>query len=186
LESCELKLNVQFFESAEEQYLLRLSANRLVNGKILGDRILELYPDMLAKVLGKRTEILALLDLAVTNSAAEASPAPAPPRPSQKEVLERRQAIYQQMVRQIASILMSQTPDKFADSVQRLLDYLKQQGISTEEIQRKVIGQTIAQRAKQDPVFREQLLRWEKTASDGDRCSVMGEAVRFAIGLLWE
>ncbi|MEG4397318.1 hypothetical protein [Microcoleus sp. BROC3] len=42
------------------------------------------------------------------------------------------------------------------------------------------------QRAKQDPAFREQLLTWEKTASDCDRCSMMGEAVRFAIGLLWE
>ncbi|MEG4278127.1 hypothetical protein QUA62_11690 [Microcoleus sp. MON1_C1] len=42
------------------------------------------------------------------------------------------------------------------------------------------------QRAKQDRVFREHLLRWEKTASDCDRCSVMGEAVRFAIALLWE
>ena len=42
------------------------------------------------------------------------------------------------------------------------------------------------QRAKQYHVFREQLLRWEKTASDCDRCSVMVEAVRFAIGLLWE
>ncbi|MEG4583881.1 hypothetical protein QUA54_01345 [Microcoleus sp. MOSTC5] len=45
--------------------------------------------------------------------------------------------------------------------------------------------QAIVQRAKQDPAFREQLLTWEKTASDCDLCSVMGEAVRFAIGLLW-
>ncbi|MEG5040105.1 MULTISPECIES: hypothetical protein [unclassified Microcoleus] len=42
------------------------------------------------------------------------------------------------------------------------------------------------QRAKQDPAFREQLLTWEKTASDRDRCSLMGEAVRYAIALLWE
>ncbi|MEG3937142.1 hypothetical protein QT995_03095 [Microcoleus sp. S36b_A3] len=42
------------------------------------------------------------------------------------------------------------------------------------------------QRAKQYQAFREQLLRWEKTASECDRCSVMGEAVRFAIGLLWQ
>ncbi|MEG4516180.1 MULTISPECIES: hypothetical protein [unclassified Microcoleus] len=40
---------------------------------------------------------------------------------------------------------------------------------------------SIVQRAKQDPVFQEQLLRWEKTASDRDRCSVMGEAVRFGM-----
>ncbi|MEG4232901.1 hypothetical protein QUA40_12435 [Microcoleus sp. Pol11C3] len=42
------------------------------------------------------------------------------------------------------------------------------------------------QRTKQNPVFREQLLAWEKMASDCDRCSMMGEAVRYAIALLWE
>ncbi|MEG4345282.1 hypothetical protein QUB70_18695 [Microcoleus sp. A003_D6] len=45
---------------------------------------------------------------------------------------------------------------------------------------------SLVQRAKQYQAFREQLLRWEKTASDRDRCSVMREAVRFAIALLWE
>jgi uncharacterized protein YjbI with pentapeptide repeats len=187
LESCELQLNVQFFESAGEQNLLRLSANRLVNGKILGARILALYPDMLEKVLAKGTEILSLLDLAVAdNGSQEESATPQPAMPSQKEVLLRRQEIYQRMVRQISFILMSQTPDKFSESVQRLLDYLKQQGIPTEQIQKKVISQAIVQRAKQDAGFREQLLRWEKTASPSVRCSMMGEAVRFAIALLWE
>jgi hypothetical protein len=38
--------------------------------------------------------------------------------------------------------------------------------------------------AKQDPTFREQLLAREKTGSDRVGCSMMGEAVRFAIGLL--
>jgi hypothetical protein len=68
--------------------------------------------------------------------------------------------------------------------VQRLLDYLKQQGIATEQIQKKVISQSIVQQAKQDPVFREHLIAWEKTASDQVRCSMIGEAVRFAIALL--
>ncbi|MEG4278129.1 hypothetical protein QUA62_11700 [Microcoleus sp. MON1_C1] len=36
------------------------------------------------------------------------------------------------------------------------------------------------------PNFREQLLKWEKTASDRVRCSMMGEAVRYAIALLSE
>ncbi|MEG4290989.1 hypothetical protein QUB76_19335 [Microcoleus sp. D2B6] len=40
--------------------------------------------------------------------------------------------------------------------------------------------------AKQYQAFREQLLAWDKTGSDRDRCSMMGEAVRFAIGLWWE
>jgi hypothetical protein len=88
------------------------------------------------------------------------------------------------MVRQIWLILMSQTPEKLSQSVQRLLDYLKQQGLATEQIQRKVISQAIVQQAKQDSVFREQLIAWEKTASDQVRCSMIGEAVRFAIALL--
>lgn len=186
LESCELKLKILFFESIGEQHLLRLSANRLVNCRILGERILELYPNMLAKILSKRSQILGLLDLPVASNGAEPAESQQPAVPSHQEVLQRRQAIYEQLVKQISFILMSQTPDKFTESVQRLLDYLQQQGISTEEIQRKIIGQTIAQRAKQDPGFREQLLRWEKTASDRVRCSVMGEAVRLAIALLWE
>jgi uncharacterized protein YjbI with pentapeptide repeats len=187
LESCELQLNIQFFESAREQNLLRLNANRLVNGKILGDRILALYPDMLEKVLAKSAEILILLGLAVAdNGSQEESATPQPPRPLPKEVLLRRQEIYERMVRQISFILMSQTPDKFSESVQRLLDYLKQQGVPTEQIQKKVISQAIVERAKQDAGFREQLLRWEKTASASIRCSMMGEAVRFAIALLWE
>ncbi|WP_293299011.1 MULTISPECIES: pentapeptide repeat-containing protein, partial [unclassified Microcoleus] len=187
LESYELRLTVHFFESAGEQNLLRLSANRLVNGKILGDRILALYPDMLEKVLAKGTEILILLGLAVADNPSQEEPAtPQQLRPLPKEVLLRRQEIYERMVRQISFILMSQTPDKFSESVQRLLDYLKQQGVPTEQIQRKVISQAIVERAKQDPAFREQLLRWEKTASASVRCSMMGEAVRFAIALLWE
>ncbi|MBE9161061.1 pentapeptide repeat-containing protein [Tychonema sp. LEGE 06208] len=180
LESWQLQLNVQFFESAGEQNLLRLSANRLVNGKILGDRILALYPDMLEKVLAKRAEIWGLLDLAVASNSVE------PQEPSHNEVLVRKQEIYQRMVRQISFILMSQTPDKFSESVQRLLDYLKQQGIPTIQIQRKVISQAIVQRAKQDPGFREQLILWEKTAPANVRGSMMGEAVRGAIGLLSE
>ncbi|MEG3890984.1 hypothetical protein QT973_11105 [Microcoleus sp. Z1_A1] len=45
---------------------------------------------------------------------------------------------------------------------------------------------SIVQQAKQYQAFREQLLMWEKRASECDRCSVMGEAVRYAIALLWE
>ncbi|MEO6862397.1 MAG: pentapeptide repeat-containing protein, partial [Microcoleus sp.] len=186
LESWQLELKVLFFESAGEQNLLRLSANRLVNGKILGDRILALYPDMLEKVLAKEAAILSLLGLAVARSSQEESATPQPAMLSQKELLLRRQEIYQRMVRQISFILMSQTPDQFAESVQRLLDYLKQQGIPTEQIQKKVISQAIVQRAKQDAGFREQLLRWEKTAPASVRGSIMGESVRFAIALLWE
>ncbi|MEG4227509.1 hypothetical protein QUA35_10150 [Microcoleus sp. N9_B2] len=43
------------------------------------------------------------------------------------------------------------------------------------------------QRAKQDPAFREQLLRWEKTASECDR-SLFGNGGSGAVwdALFWE
>ncbi|MEG4854807.1 hypothetical protein QUB10_28475 [Microcoleus sp. B5-D4] len=40
---------------------------------------------------------------------------------------------------------------------------------------------SVVQRAKQYQAFREELLTWEKTASECDRCSMMGEAVRFGM-----
>ncbi|MEG4120515.1 hypothetical protein QUA43_23980 [Microcoleus sp. N9_B4] len=40
---------------------------------------------------------------------------------------------------------------------------------------------SLVQRRKQYQVLRKQLLRWEKTASECDRCSLMGEAVRYAM-----
>ncbi|NEP45726.1 MAG: low-complexity protein, partial [Okeania sp. SIO2H7] len=67
-----------------------------------------------------------------------------------------------------------------------LLDYLQAQGLCTEEIQQKVIAQVIIKRARKDKTFWEQLLRWEKTAPEAARISMVGEAVRYAIAILWE
>jgi hypothetical protein len=80
---------------------------------------------------------------------------------------------------------MSQAPEQFVDSVQRLLEFLKQQNISTEEIQLKVIGQAIMKRGQKDQVFQKQLLQWEETADEAARFSIVGEAVRLAIALIW-
>ena len=190
LESRELKLNIQFFESAEDRHLLRLSANNLVNAKILAEHILQLYPEMLQRVLSRRIEILELLNLAVVvkdkSRPIEETTMPVLPSPQQQELTDKRREIYKEISRQIKFIVMTQTPDKFVESVERLLDYLKLQGVSTEEIQKKVVGQVILQRAKQDRGFLEQLIRWEKTASEHARFSMVGEAVRLAIALVWE
>jgi hypothetical protein len=93
--------------------------------------------------------------------------------------------MYQEVINQIQRIIMSQAPEQFVDSVQRLLEFLKQQNISTEEIQLKVIGQAIMKRGQKDQVFQKQLLQWEETADEAARFSIVGEAVRLAIALIW-
>jgi hypothetical protein len=79
---------------------------------------------------------------------------------------------------------MSRAPEHCVDSVQRLLDFLKQQNISTEEIQKKVIVRATRKRAEQDQIFQKQLLKWEETAPEAARFSIVGQAVRLAIALI--
>ncbi|MFB2973012.1 pentapeptide repeat-containing protein [Aerosakkonema sp. BLCC-F183] len=186
-ESSELTLTVKSFESAAGQYVLRLASNRLVNAKILRSRLLQIYPEMLHRFLGRRHQILGLLGIVPRQEDGSPTPDTTQSPPSKAPLAKDKQVqIYQEVVRQIEAILMSQAPEQIVDSVQRLLDYLKRQGISTEEIQKKVIGQAIARRAKRDRTFQDNLLRWEKTASEAARTSAVGSAVRLAIALLWQ
>jgi hypothetical protein len=48
-----------------------------------------------------------------------------------------------------------------------------------------VIGQAIMKRGQKDQVFQKQLLQWEETADEAARFSIVGEAVRLAIALIW-
>jgi hypothetical protein len=70
------------------------------------------------------------------------------------------------------------------ESVERLIEFLQQQNISTEEIQKQVIGKVIMKRAEADGIFQKHLLRWEETASEAARCSVVGQAVRLVIAMI--
>jgi hypothetical protein len=70
------------------------------------------------------------------------------------------------------------------ESVERLIEFLQQQNISTEEIQKQVIGKVIMKRAEADEIFQKHLLRWEETASEAARFSVVGQAVRLAIAMM--
>ncbi len=63
LESHELDLTVRSYEVLEDNYLVRIATNRLVNAKILNRRIFQLYPDILQRMLSRRTDILNLLDI---------------------------------------------------------------------------------------------------------------------------
>jgi hypothetical protein len=189
LESHELNLTIKSYERVEDNYLLRLAANRLVNAKVVIRRIFQIYPEIFQRLLSKRAELFQLLDIDIhsknLNLALEPPPQPEdfPPKPLPSA--DRRERLYQEVVRQIQHIMMSQAPEQFVESVQNLLNFLDRQGISTEEIQKKIIGQVIAQRAKRDRSFRDHLLRWEKTATESARLSTVGQAVRLAIALLW-
>lgn len=189
LESQELNLVIKSYEAVEDNYLVRLTANRLVNAKVLARRVFQLYPDIQQRLLAKRSEILNLLQIVgksqALDPALEPPPQPAQPTPRSLPSPDRRVRLYQEVVRQIQHIMLSQGPETFVQSVQQLLDYLDRQGISTEEIQKKTIGQVIVQRARQDKSFRDHLLRWEKNAPESARLSTVGQAVRLAIALMW-
>uniref|UniRef100_A0ACD5GW57 Uncharacterized protein n=1 Tax=Desertifilum tharense IPPAS B-1220 TaxID=1781255 RepID=A0ACD5GW57_9CYAN len=181
-ENRELSLKVQSFMPQENHFLLRLSANYLVNSKILGERILELYTEMQPLFMLNRPKILHLLKISQNNH--RASP-PVPPPTMPQPGIDKRQQLYQEVSKQIRLILLSQEPEQFVESVQRLLNYLKQQGIALEELQRKLIVNLIVQRGRQDSQFRDNLLIWEKQASETAKLSMVGQAVKVAIALLW-
>jgi len=181
-----LGLTVKSYEAADDHYLVRLKATRLVNAKLLSRRIFQLYPEVLQRLLTHRAEITHLLTAphVGANLALET-----PPPPSQEPKLlpspDRRIRLYQEVVRQIQQMMMSQAPEQFVQSVQQLLHYLSRQGITTEEIQTKVISQVMTQRAKQDQGFRAHMQRWEKAAPEAARLSTVGQAMRLAIALMW-
>ncbi|MBW4519558.1 MAG: pentapeptide repeat-containing protein [Scytolyngbya sp. HA4215-MV1] len=185
LEGIDLKMTIRSYESSEDNYLLRLSANRKVNSKIFVRRLFQIYPEILQRILKQQQKLFDLLDISARHGHPDMVLEPQQPTIQQLPSPDRRLRIYQEIVRQIQHILMSQAPEQFVFSVQQLLDYLKRQGISTEEIQKKTIGQVIIKRAQQDITFRENLLRWEKSAEESARLSTVGEAVRLAIALLW-
>lgn len=179
-EGHELNLTLKSYEPAEDSHLVRLTTNRLVNGKLIAQRISQLYPEILRRFLVQRSAILKLLDITPPVSKANTFDPIAKPK-----VADRRQRIYQEVVRQIQYILLSQPPEQFVESVQNLLNYLTQEGIPTEDIQKRLISQAITQRAKQNPGFRDNLSLWDKNATETARLSAVGQAVRLAIVLAW-
>lgn len=189
LESHELSLTVKSYEQVDDNYLLRLVANRLVNAKVLTRRIFQIYPDILQRLSSRQADMLRLLEIGTPSKTLDLALEPSPQQegatPKSLPSPDRRERLYQEVVRQIQHIMMSQAPEQFVESVQHLLNFLDRQGISTEHIQKKIIGQIIVQRAKRDKSFRDHLLRWEKNATESARLSTVGESVRLAIALLW-
>lgn len=181
-ETRELNLAIANYTSDENGFILRLRSKKMVNAKLLGQRILEIYPDMLQRFVANRPKILGLLNLKVAQrSLPPAAPLPAPPPPS---AIDKRLHLTQETARQIRSILLSQQPEQGIEGIQRLLSYLEQQGIPLEEMKKAMI-EAIVQRGKQDQVFLDNLLNWEKSSVETIRFSVIGEAIRQSIALLW-
>ncbi|HEY9295521.1 MAG TPA: pentapeptide repeat-containing protein, partial [Phormidium sp.] len=182
-----LKLTIKHFESVAGAYLLKLTCNRAVNSKNLRSRLAEIYTNMLGQLQVKRPKILGMLNIIEMKIEA---PIPSeklmasPPPP--ERLNEENMNLYREVVRQIEIIVMSQPPEKLVESIQRLLNFLKQKEISTEEIQNKIIGEVIVRRAKQDEAFQKHLIQWEKNATPTIRLSPVGSAMRMAIAILWQ
>jgi uncharacterized protein YjbI with pentapeptide repeats len=186
LECPDIQLTIKSYEVTGRQYVLRLSVNRLVNTKLLSQRILEVYPEMFRRLAAQRQTILHLLKIGEKlDSQKELPPQPPTASASPNPPADRRQSQYLEVVNQIQRIIMSQPPEQLVENVQQQLEFLKQQNLITEEIQKKVITQAIIKRAKNDELFTEQLLQWEQTASEAARFSLVGQAVRLAIALIW-
>jgi hypothetical protein len=165
-----------------------LKATRLVNAKLLSRRIFQLYPEILQRLLTCRTEIISLLSISPRVDEPDLALEPPPQATQEPKLLpspDRRIRLYQEVVRQMQQIMTSQAPEQFVQSIQQLLHYLSRQGITTEEIQKKVISQVITQRAKQDKGFCAHMQRWETTAPEAARLSTVGQAIRLAIALMW-
>jgi uncharacterized protein YjbI with pentapeptide repeats len=195
LECPNIQLTLKSYEFKFEQYLLHLSVNRLVNTQIISQRILQLYPKLLERFVICRPIFLDLLNIQENRHLAIelVSQTSLPNSPSlsltdrtvKYSHVQRKRRMYQEVVTQIQRILLSQTLDQCVKSVERLLEFLKQQKISTEEIQKQVISQVIIKRAANDPIFQKQLLQWEETADEAVRFSAVGQGVRLAITLIW-
>jgi hypothetical protein len=181
-----LQLAIKSYEMKSGQYVLRLSASRLVNTNLLSRTILRLYPEILERFMVQRPTILNLLGIKEDPELKMKSLLQGRTKsPLSRSSAEYRQRMYEEVVNQIQRIILSQSPEQFVDSVQRLLVFLKQYNISTEEIQKKVIRQAIIRRAKKDEVFQKRLLQWEETADEAARFSIVGQAARSAIALLF-
>jgi len=179
-----LSLTIKGFEPVDDNVVIKLATSRPVNGKQLTQRFFQVYNRMTQTVQTHRQQILDLLGIASVSPAMGAATTAQEPEPSSLPTVDRRSQLYKEVVRQIQHILVTQTPDQMVGSVQRLLDYLSREGFSTTEIQRKIIGQAIVQRAKRDAGFRDRLLQWQAAAPATLETSIVGQAMRLAATLL--
>lgn len=184
-DSHELTLTLEYFEMMTEQCLLKIRANHIVNIKIIAQQILALYSQMKPQFIEHRSHIFNLLNITPTpppkpKDSVDSFLPPAPPSPPPLSPAK-RSSIYQEVFRQIRAILLSQEPEIFFNSVERLLSYLNEQGVSTETLQKKVISQVLLQRAKQDEKFKKHLQQWHTKVDNQTQNSTIGKAVQSVI-----
>jgi hypothetical protein len=184
-EQAGLRLTIAAYQTLEDGYLLRLAANFAVNPQTVTERILAVYTEMLQSLLNHRSTILNLLQnnplpSSASQSEEEPTPAQSPPAPN----AEQRLRVYNDVTNQIQRIIYAQSPEQIVGNVQRLLNFLTQHGFATEEIQRRIIGQAVVKRARNEDMFQNQLLQWDEKAEEIARTSAAGVALRQAIALL--
>ncbi len=177
LECPDLTLVIKSYEAREDGHILRIHASRLINSKIFADRITQLYATIAARWVEHRQEIFKLMEIRGEESSTTEQENP-------NLTKDDRKRIYQEVVAQIQRIIMFQEPGKFVEGVQRLLVFLNEQGISTVELQKNILGKILVTRSSRDAVFQKQLIAWEKNASSEERYSLVGESIRLAIATL--
>ncbi|MFW6357591.1 MAG: pentapeptide repeat-containing protein [Chroococcales cyanobacterium] len=181
-----VNFQISNYQENGTEYQLQLSASRIVNVKLIRDRILQLYPEFYYRYNNQSQAIFDLLDIHKREDFQLELPteSEAPVLPSEVTPEDKRLRLYQQVVTQIQLMVKSQAPGQLVESIPRLLSFLKERGISSEEIQRKVLSESMIKRAQREPAFEKQLIEWEKEANEEARFSVVGEAVRSTIALL--
>ncbi|NJP11883.1 MAG: pentapeptide repeat-containing protein [Leptolyngbyaceae cyanobacterium RU_5_1] len=187
VEEPDLSLTIKSYAAIEDNYLVRIGVSRVVNSKTLIRRIFQLYPEIRQRLLTRRGDVLRLLGIANPLGQPEIphfSSSTNQGLPPSLSSVDQQVRIYKDITRQVQHILVTQAPDLFMDSVQQLLKYLDREGIATEDLQRKVIAQAIAQRAQRDRGFKTHLLNWEMNVSKTARLSIIGQAIRMAIVVL--
>ncbi|MEQ9486554.1 pentapeptide repeat-containing protein [Coleofasciculus sp. F4-SAH-05] len=181
----DLKLSLKALSKQFDHYILHLSAKTGVNPQAVNQRILELYPQMYQRFAHYRHRIWQLLEIDKSGASQLNSSLNSANSPNPTQVLaNNRRRIYQEVIHQIQQIILFQPPDKCAEGIQRLLDFLRQQNIPTQDIVPKIIRQAMLRRAKRDPLFQTQLLAWKKTADQATRMSLTGQAMHGAIALI--
>ncbi|HBY80519.1 MAG TPA: low-complexity protein, partial [Cyanobacteria bacterium UBA11148] len=181
----DLKLKIESYECRFGHYCLRLSANPVVKPQRLHQRILQLYPQMYKRFHNQRQSILELLELDQPHKRETQSLRRSAPQPiDQEHSADHQWHLYQTVVYQIERIIMSQPPEKIVEGVQRLLKFLKEQNIATEEIHKQFVTQTISKRVTKDPLFQKQLLEWQETTNNSGNVSSVEQAMYSAISII--
>ncbi|MCS6814361.1 MAG: pentapeptide repeat-containing protein [Cyanobacteria bacterium] len=184
-ESPDVALTINSYEFANGKGTVRLLVNRPINASTLTQRILKLYPEMQQQWKRHQKAILTRMNILVQPHQTSTDPTTLGTAPLPQATTNHTSKLPGQIMQHVQLSLFSQDAQDRAQHSQALVAFLTQQGIKTDEEQRRLIGKVIMKRASLDKTFLDRLLRWERSADQAERTSLVGEAVRSAIAMLW-